>query len=120
MIEISNLPGALTAIMLHSTESGRFLPCTRVEFERLAAMIKRGELDPFLSMAETSAVADGSANWARAGLPSAERLASEAEERGRRFRDALMLVLSDVGVNTSDPVVIASVTARLHTEATGT
>ena len=70
MIEVGNHPESIGAVMLHSTESGQFFPCSRVEFERLAAMIKRGELDPFLSMRETSAVADGDADWTRAAPPA--------------------------------------------------
>ena len=63
MIEIGNHPDALGIVMLHSRESGQFFSCDRVEFERLAAMIKRGELDDFLGMKVTSAVADGDADW---------------------------------------------------------
>jgi hypothetical protein len=65
MIEVGNNPGSLGAVILHSTESGQFLGCSRLEFERLAAAIKRGELDAFLGMRETAAVADGSADWMR-------------------------------------------------------
>jgi hypothetical protein len=67
MIEISNNPDSISALILHSTDSGRFLPCTRVELEQLVAAIKRGELDPFLRMAEASFVADGDPDWTRAG-----------------------------------------------------
>jgi len=67
MIEVGSNPDSFSALILHSTESGRFFPCTRVEFERLAAAIKRGDLDPFLSMAESSFVADGDPDWTRAG-----------------------------------------------------
>jgi hypothetical protein len=63
MIEVGNNPDSFSALILHSTESGRFFPCTRLEFERLAAGIKRGELDAFLGMREGSAVADGDADW---------------------------------------------------------
>jgi hypothetical protein len=63
MIEVGNHPGGIGAVMLHSTESGQFLACDRIEFERLAAAIKRGDLDAFLGMREASAVADGSADW---------------------------------------------------------
>lgn len=66
MIEVGNNPDSLGAVIVHSTESGQFLGCTRVEFERLAAAIKRGDLDPFLGMLENSAVADGGADWTRA------------------------------------------------------
>lgn len=66
MIEVGNNPDSLGALILHSSESGRFFPCTRLEFERLAAAIKRGELDDFLGMRVTSAVADGNPDWARA------------------------------------------------------
>ena len=66
MIEVGNHPQlAIGAMMLHSTESGQFFSCSRVEFERLAAAIKRGELDPFLGMAETAFVADGDPDWTR-------------------------------------------------------
>lgn len=65
MIEVGNNPASLGAVILHSTESGQFLGCTRVEFERLAAAIKRGELDAFLGMREGSVVADGEADWTR-------------------------------------------------------
>lgn len=64
-IEVGNNPDSMGAVVLHSSESGRFLPCTRLEFEQLAAAIKRGELDAFLGMQETSAVAGGSADWTR-------------------------------------------------------
>ena len=66
MIEVGNHPSSPLAVMLHSTESGQFLACDRSEFERLAAAIKRGDLDPFLAMAEPSAVADGDADWTSA------------------------------------------------------
>lgn len=69
MIELGSQPGSIGAVMLHSTESGQFFACGRGEFERLAAMIKRGELDPFLGMAERSAVADGDQDWTRAAPP---------------------------------------------------
>lgn len=66
MIEVGNHPDyAIGAMMLHSTESGQFFACDRVEFERLAAAIKRGELDAFLGMQESSFVAD--ADWTRSG-----------------------------------------------------
>jgi hypothetical protein len=65
MIEVGNHPDyAIGAIMIHSTESGQFLSASRHEFERLAAAIKRGDLDAFLGMRETSVVADGSPDWA--------------------------------------------------------
>jgi hypothetical protein len=73
MIEIADHPGGIGAVMLHSTESGQFLACTRLEFERLAAAAKRGDLDAFLGMRERSAVADGGADWTLAvppGTPS--------------------------------------------------
>jgi len=63
MIEVGNNPDAIGAVILHSTESGQFLAAARVEFEQLAAAIKRGEFDAFLRMEHTSAVADGSADW---------------------------------------------------------
>jgi hypothetical protein len=63
MIEVGNNPDSIGAVIIHSTESGRFLAASRVEFEQLAAAIKRGEFDPFLRMEERSAVADGSADW---------------------------------------------------------
>ena len=67
MIEVGNHPDyAIGAMMLHSTESGQFFSCSRVEFERLAAAIKRGELDDFLGMRDTAFVADGDPDWARA------------------------------------------------------
>lgn len=65
MIEVGNNPDSLGAVIIHSTESGQFLGCTRLEFERLAAAIKRGDLDAFLGMAERSAVADGAPDWTR-------------------------------------------------------
>lgn len=72
MIEVGNNPDYLGAVIIHSTESGQFLARTRVEFERLAAAIKRGDFDPFLRMEETSAVADGDAvpsPWTRREEP---------------------------------------------------
>ena len=63
MIEIGNHPGGPGAVMLHSTASGQFFACERVEFERLIAAGKRGDLDAFLGMREPSAVADGDADW---------------------------------------------------------
>lgn len=66
MIEVGNHPGGFGAVMLHSTESGQFFACERIEFERLAAAIKRGDLDLFLGMAESSFVADGDADWVHA------------------------------------------------------
>ena len=57
MIEVGNSPYSIAAVILHSTESGQFLGVTRLEFERLAAAIKRGDLDAFLRMEETSAAA---------------------------------------------------------------
>jgi hypothetical protein len=68
MIEIGTHPDSDGIVMLHSRESGQFFSCDRVEFERLAAAIKRGELDAFLGMRERSAVADGDADWTRAGF----------------------------------------------------
>jgi hypothetical protein len=65
MIEVGNNPSSNGAVILHSRESGQFLGCTRLEFEQLAAAIKRGEFDDFLGMKVTSAVADGTADWAR-------------------------------------------------------
>ena len=73
MIEVGNHPESIGAVILHSTESGRFLPAERVEFERLAAAIKRGELDPFLRMEVSSVVADGDPDWTRA-TPSTEEV----------------------------------------------
>ncbi len=67
MIEVGNHPDSIGIVMLHSTESGQFFSCSRVEFERLAAAIKRGDLDGFLVMRDKSAVADGSADWTVAG-----------------------------------------------------
>ncbi len=67
-IEVGNNPGSLGAVILHSSESGRFFPCTRLEFEQLAAAIKRGELDAFLGMRVTSAVAEEDADWTRVQL----------------------------------------------------
>jgi len=63
MIEIGNNPDSLGALILHSTESGQFFGCGRVEFERLVAAAKRGELDEFLRMESRSVVADGDADW---------------------------------------------------------
>jgi hypothetical protein len=68
MIEVANHPDAIGAVILHSTESGQFLPCDRVEFERLAAGILRGELDDFLAMRVPSVVADGDPDWTTAGV----------------------------------------------------
>jgi hypothetical protein len=51
---------------MHSTESGRFLPCARHEVERLIAAAKRGELDDLLMMRTTSFIADGSADFTQA------------------------------------------------------
>jgi hypothetical protein len=65
MIEVGNNPDSLGAVILHSSESGQFFGCGRTEFERLAAAIKRGDLDAFLSMRAQSAVADGDADWTR-------------------------------------------------------
>jgi hypothetical protein len=67
MIEVGNNPGSLGAVIVHSTESGQFLGCTRVEFEQLAAAIKCGDFDAFLGMREKSAVADGGADWREPG-----------------------------------------------------
>lgn len=69
-IEIGNNPDSLGAVILHSRESGQFLGCTRVEFEQLAAAILRGDLDDFLIMKVTSAVADGDPDWTTAGVKS--------------------------------------------------
>lgn len=69
MIEVGNHPGGIGAVMLHSTESGQFLAAERVELERLAAAIKRGDLDAFLRCEETSAVADGDSDWTRVVQP---------------------------------------------------
>jgi hypothetical protein len=65
MISVGSNPDSLGAVILHSTESGRFLGCTRLEFEQLAAAIKRGEFDGFLGMRVSSAVADGDPDWTR-------------------------------------------------------
>jgi hypothetical protein len=65
VIEVGNHPDSTGIVMLHSTESGQFFSCARAEFERLAAAIRHGDLDAFLEMRETSAVADGSADWTR-------------------------------------------------------
>jgi len=65
VIEVGNNPDSLGAVIVHSSESGQFLGCTRLEFERLAAAIKRGDLDGFLGMRDSSAVADGDADWTR-------------------------------------------------------
>jgi hypothetical protein len=70
MIEIGNHPDALGAVMLHSTESGQFFSCDRVEFERLAAGILRGDLDDFLNMRVTSVRVDGDPDWTTAGVKS--------------------------------------------------
>jgi hypothetical protein len=68
MIEVGNHPDyAIGAVMLHSTESGQFFSCSRVELERLAAAIKHGELDAFLGMRDKSFTADGDPDWTRAG-----------------------------------------------------
>jgi len=65
MIEIGSNPDSFGAVILHSTESGQFLGCTRIEFERLAAAAKRGDLDDFLRAKDTSVVADGDPDWTR-------------------------------------------------------
>jgi hypothetical protein len=81
MIEVASHPvSPIGAVMLHSTESGGFLSCTRHEFERLAAAIVRGDLDQFLTMAESSAVADGSPDW------TAARSARDATDEARATR----------------------------------
>ena len=67
MIEVGNNPDSIGALIIRSSESGRFLGCTRLEFERLAAAIKRGDLDAFLGMRETSVVADGTPDWREPG-----------------------------------------------------
>jgi hypothetical protein len=67
MIEVGNHPASIGAVMLHSTESGQFMACDRIEFERLAAAVKRGDLDGFLRFEHTSSVADGDADWTKAG-----------------------------------------------------
>ena len=67
MIEIGTHPDSDGIVMLHSRESGQFFSCDRGEFERLAAAIKRGDLDAFLGMREKSAVADGAADWREPG-----------------------------------------------------
>jgi hypothetical protein len=66
MIEVGNNPDSFGAVILHSTESGQFLGCTRIEFERLAAAAKRGDLDDFLSAKDASVVADGDPDWTKA------------------------------------------------------
>ncbi len=84
MIEVGNNPGRLDSVIVHSTESDQFLGCTRVEFERLAAAIKRGDLDAFPGMREKSAVADGDADWTRAGFGVGGRETAEEEGGGKR------------------------------------
>jgi hypothetical protein len=69
VIEVGNHSGGIGAVMMHSTESGQFFACDRIEFERLAAAIKRGDLDAFLNMEIPSVVADGDPDWTRAGKP---------------------------------------------------
>jgi hypothetical protein len=66
VIEVGAHPGGFGAVILHSTESGQFLPCERAEFERLAAGIKRGDFDAFLRGEMVSQVADGDPDWTRA------------------------------------------------------
>jgi hypothetical protein len=68
VIEVGDHPEAVGALIIHSTESGRFLPCERHEFEQLAAGIKRGEADKFLGMQERSFGANGDPDWNDAGL----------------------------------------------------
>jgi hypothetical protein len=67
VIEVGNNPDSIGAVIMHSTDSGQFFGCSRVEFERLCAAVKRGEADEFLRMASRSFVADGDADWTRAG-----------------------------------------------------
>jgi hypothetical protein len=70
VIEVSSHPDSFGAVLMHSTESGRFFACSRVEFERLAAAIKRGALDPFLMLEEGSFTADGDPDWTRRPPPA--------------------------------------------------
>jgi hypothetical protein len=66
MIEVGQHPGGPGALILHSTESGQFFACERVEFERLIAAGIRGELDDVLLFKASSATADGDPDWQRA------------------------------------------------------
>ena len=45
MIEVSRNPDSHGAVILHSTESGRFFPCSATEFAELIHAIKAGEYD---------------------------------------------------------------------------
>jgi hypothetical protein len=67
LIEVGKHPESILAVIMHSTESGQFMACDRLEFERLAAAIKRGDLDNFLRIEEASVVADGDPDWYHAG-----------------------------------------------------
>ena len=73
-IEVGSHPDyAIGAVMLHSTESGQFFSCSRIELEQLAAAIKRGDLDAFLGMRDKSFTADGDPDWTRAGKNDGDR-----------------------------------------------
>jgi len=72
MIEVANHPEAPGAVLLHSTESGQFLACERAELRRLAAAIKRGELDAFLSGAVTVVDEDAATEAGSAGRAAYE------------------------------------------------
>jgi hypothetical protein len=41
-IEVGNNPDSIGTVILHSSESGQFMAVSRLEFEALAADIKRG------------------------------------------------------------------------------
>lgn len=45
MIEVGRNPDSHGAVILHSTESGRFFPCSAMEFAELMHAIKAGEHD---------------------------------------------------------------------------
>lgn len=57
MIEISPNPEAPGVVLFHSTESGRFMPATRKEFEGLLDAVKRGVFDGMVADHAASAAA---------------------------------------------------------------
>lgn len=57
MIAISPNPDAPGVVLFHSTESGRFMPATREEFEGLLDAVKRDVFDGMVTDRTVSAAA---------------------------------------------------------------
>jgi hypothetical protein len=57
MIEIGPNPDNPLVMLFHSSESGRFMPATRAEFEGLIDAVKRGVFDPMIRDITLSAAA---------------------------------------------------------------